>query len=89
MAVKINPKYDSEGNERKCDECICDWCYQGIASHGVKMFVGDKIENSEYNEWYDWKFDFDDGNAEEDDEPMLVCESCEEECPELIEVIYR
>lgn len=87
--VKINPRYNPYGEERECDECICEWCIQGTLSHGVKIFEGDKIENSDYDEWYDWKYDHDNGNAEEDDEPMLICESCEELCPELMEVIYR
>ena len=88
--IKINPRLDPYGEKRECDECICDWCYQGIASHGMKMFVGEKIENSDYDEWHDWKYDFEKGDASEDDEPMLICESCgDDNWNELMEVIYR
>ena len=82
---KINPRLDPYGEERECDECICEWCYSGIASRGMKMFVGETIHNTDYDEYAEWEYE----NGNEDEEPMLICESCEELCPELMEVIYR
>lgn len=87
--MRINPIYDGFGVKRKCDICLCDRCIDAIKSRGEKIFVGNRIECGEYDEWNDWYLEVvEEGKAQEKEEPLLECGWCEEGCSELYECLW-
>ena len=83
--IKINHMLTPEGEPRECDECLCDWCVRGTESHGIKLFIGDTVHVEDYDEYWDWETE----GGEEETKPTFICPDCEEETPELYEVVYR
>ena len=85
----IKPKYDEYGEERKCNVCLCDSCIEAIKSRGEKVFVGERFENSDYDDWQEWfDEDYEDEDEHEENEPLLKCDWCEEGCNELYECLW-